>query len=354
MTVTYLPKDYDIFFGVDVDKNSFSFTIGDSNNMLRSKKIPSSPEQFHNYIQNNYAQKRVICAYEAGPTGFHLHDYLTEKGIPCLVVAPSSIRKASNARVKNNRIDSKHIAQNLRSGELTSIRVPQGVYRELRHLVSIRETYAFFQKATKQRIKGLLLYANLYPSIKDPDSRWAKRYIEQLKQIKCSDAVRNRLNMLLTDLEYSRKQTLYILKETESFCEKNKDINRHIKYLRSIPGVGFIVSTSLLGRIGDPNNLKNVRELAGFVGLVPSEHSTGDTVNRGNITHLGNQTLRFLLVEAAWVAIRKNTELGQFYHRVKQRHHPQYAAKKAITAVARKLTYIIYSVLKEQRNFIVH
>lgn len=352
--IKYSPKDYDTFFGIDVDKNSFSFTIGDQNSMIRSKKMPSSSESFHNYIRNNYANDKVICAYEAGPTGFHLYDYLTEKGIPCLVVAPNSIPKASNDRVKNNRIDSVKIMDHLQSGKLKPIRVPQGAYRELRHLISIRENYATSQKAAKQRIKGLLLYANLYPSIKDPDSRWSRNYIEQLKHIECSDAVRNRLNMLITDLEYSRKQMLFIYRDMKTFCKDNKDIDQNIKYLCSIPGIGFIIATSLLGRIGDPKNLQNVRELAGFVGLVPTERSTGDKINKGNITHLGNQTLRFLLVEAAWVAIRYNTELDQFYHRIKKRHHPKCAAKKAITAVARKLTQMIYCVLKEQRMFVVH
>lgn len=352
--IIYSPKQYDTFFGIDVDKNSFSFTVGDHNSMTRSKKVPSDPEHFYNYIRNNYGHNKVLCAYEAGPTGFHLHDYLTEKEIPCFVVAPNSIPKASNDRVKNNRIDSKKIMEHLKSGKLKPIRVPQGAYRELRHLISTRETYASSQKVTKQRIKGLLLYANLYSSIKDTYSRWSNNYIEQLKQIECTDAVRNRLNMLLTDLEYARKQTLSIHGIIRNFCENNKDINQYIHYLRSIPGIGFIIATSLLGRIGDPKNLQNVRELAAFIGLVPTERSTGDTINKGNITQLGNQTLRFLLVEAAWVAIRHNIELEQFYHRIKSRHHPQYAAKKAIVAVARKLTQMIYCVLKEQRMFIVH
>ena len=104
----------------------------------------------------------------------------------------------------------------------------------------------------------------------------------------------------------------------------------------------------------DPKNLKNPRELASFAGLVPREHSTGDTINKGEITRLGSHTLRFMLTEAAWIAIRYDTELKQFYHRIKSRHHPKIGAKKAITAVARKLTQIIYRVLKDQRTYIVH
>ena len=110
----------------------------------------------------------------------------------------------------------------------------------------------------------------------------------------------------------------------------------------------------LLGKIGDPRHLQNPRELASFVGLTPRERSTGDAVSRGSITHLGDKNLRYLLVEAAWVAIRKDTQLNQFYERIKSKNHPRMASKIAITAVARKLTQIIYRVLKDERNYIQH
>ena len=71
-----LSKTYDTFIGIDVDKKSFSFTVKDNNGMMRSKKIPSDPEGFHNYIKKNFADKKILCAYEAGPTGYHLYDYL--------------------------------------------------------------------------------------------------------------------------------------------------------------------------------------------------------------------------------------------------------------------------------------
>ncbi len=154
MTHKYFkPKDYDTFIGIDVDKSSFSFTVKDHSTMKKSKKVPANTESFYNYIQKTYPGKKIICAYEAGPTGFHLHDYLTQKNVPCLVVSPLSIPKASNERVKNNRIDSDKIAQHLRSGDLKTIRVPQGPYRELRHLVKTRENYSSNRKVAKQRIK---------------------------------------------------------------------------------------------------------------------------------------------------------------------------------------------------------
>lgn len=351
MIATYLPTEYDIFVGLDVDKKSFAFTVKDHTDMKRSKKIPSNPEQFFTYLQNNYSDKKVICAYEAGPTGFHLYDYLTRKEIPCLVVSPLAIPKAPNERVKTNRIDSEKLAQDLRSGSLESIRVPQGDYRQLRYLVKTRENYAQLRKTTKQRIKALLLSAHLDSCSKDDYKQWSCNYIKELKQLPCSDAVRASLDMLLRDLEYAREQTLEIHRKVKTFCKNTPPIDHYRRCLQSIPGIGFIVATTILGKLGDPGNLRNPREIGAFVGLVPTEQSTGDAIKRGSITHLGNKTLRFLLIEAAWVAIRKDTKLQQFYHRIKGRHHPRIASKKAITAVARKLTLIIYRVLKEQRMY---
>ena len=74
--IAYLPDNYDVFIGIDVDKKSFAFTVQDHNSMSRSKKIPSSPEQLYNYIRNNFSGQSVLCAYEAGPTGYNLYDYL--------------------------------------------------------------------------------------------------------------------------------------------------------------------------------------------------------------------------------------------------------------------------------------
>lgn len=354
MTTNHLPKNYDTFIGIDVDKKSFSFTVKDNYTMNRSKKIPAKPKQFYEYIQKHFKGKQVLCAYEAGPTGFHLHDYLTKNNQPCFVVSPLSIPKAINEKVKNNRIDSEKIAKHLKSGELKSIRVPYQAYRELRHLIKLRENYVRNRKTAKQRIKSLLLLENLNSTLKDTEQKWSNNYIKYLKQIACTLAVRQRLDMLLMDLDYARKQSLFIIRQLKIFCKKEQEINRYLSYLQSIPGIGFITSVTLLGRIGNPGNLNNVREIAAFIGLVPTEKSTGDVINQGSITHLGNKILCSLLIEVAWVAIRHDTELNQFYHRIKKKHHPSIGARKAIVAVARKLTQRIYKVLKEQRLYVVH
>ncbi|MFH1062141.1 MAG: IS110 family transposase [Candidatus Omnitrophota bacterium] len=350
----YLAVDYDTFIGIDVDKKSFSFTVKDHYNMNRSKKIPSEPKMFYQYIKKHFSNDRVLCAYEAGPTGFGLYDYLKSRHQPCLVVSPLSIPKAINERVKNNRLDSMKIAEDLRSGQLQSIRVPEDNYRELRHLISLRENYANNRKTAKQRIKSLLLYTDLHKHFKSEEENWSNSYLNKLKELPCLNAERQRLDMLLMDLEYARKQTLSILRQLRQFIQGHEEISKDMNYLQSLPGIGFITAATVLGRIGNPTDLRGCREIGAFLGLVPREKSTGDVVNHGSITQLGNRHLRSMLIEAAWTAIRVDKELEQFYHRIKSRHHPKIAAKKAIVAVARKLTQRIYKVLKEQRVYVVH
>jgi transposase len=350
-TVSCVPYDYDIFIGIDVDKKSFAFTVQNRIDMSRSKKIPSSPEQLYNYINNNFRDKRVLCAYEAGPTGYNLYDYMLDKKQPCLVLSPASIPKASNERVKNNRLDSERIVRHLKSGDLHPVRVPTEPYRQLRQLISARENYSRQSTVAKQRIKAMLLFEHIDNSITDTDRHWSSIYIEHLKAIKCQDVMRCKLDMLLSDLGYARAQLLKVHKELKAFCVNNPEVDRYRHYVQSIPGIGFVISLTILARIGDPCNLTNVREIGAFAGVVPKEHSTGDVISHGSITHIGNSNLRHLLVEASWVAIKYDTELNQFFNRIRSRHHPRIASKKAIIAVARKLTQRVYKVLKEQRTY---
>jgi len=351
---TMVLQDYDVFLGIDVDKKSFAVTAMSRYNTIGEQKMAANAVHLEHYIQNHYAGKRVLCAYEAGPTGYSLYDYLRSKNYPCFVVSPSNLLKMSNERVKNNRLDSQKIAGQLRSGELRSIRVPEEAYRELRHLVNARENYVEKRRQSRQRIQSLLLFENLYKQMKDPDKNWCRSYFEDLKLIECNPSVRLRMNTLISDHDYACGQLLMVYKQTRQFIADRPEIREYMRLLCTIPGVGFITAVTVLGRIGDPTLLQNVREIGCFVGLTPREWSTGDRVHKGSISHFGDGILRSLLVEAAWVAIRKDNELKMFYERLSRHNHPKGSAQKAIVAVARKLTMRIFRVLKDRRPYSVH
>jgi transposase len=354
MTPSYCPTKFEIFIGLDVSRDSFCFTAFDHYRKLLTKTIPSDPMNLINYIKNHHKDQSVICAYEAGPTGFGLYDALATVNIPCLVVAPTSIAQKPNQRIKNDRVDSVKLANFLRQGELSSVHIPTGAYRELRHLVKSYQMYITQRTSAKRRIKALLLFTSAPKPDDDIKHNWSRPYLKYLKTVDCPDYIRQRLDMLLADLDYARQQSLQAILNLRQFAKANPDINQQIQYLDSIDGIGFIVACCLLARIGDPSEISSCRQLGSFLGLIPSEHSSGKRVLQGNITRLGDAQLRSLLIEAAWKAIKKNIHLQKFFDRIKNRNHSQIAKRKAIVAVARKLTLFIYAVLKEQRPFMVH
>jgi len=258
---------------------------------------------------------------------------------------------APGKRVKTNRIDSRKLCLSLRGGQLQSIHIPSDVYRELRHLVQLRDSHVGQLKASKQRIKALLLYEGI-PFPEAPRSgQWTPRVLRELATLPCNASVRFKVDSLLTTLAFHNQQAVAAQKQIRLLCQKDPELTQSISYLLTVPGLGWITASHLVARIGDWRQLGNVRQIAGFLGLVSSEHSTGDKIDRGSITRSGDSRLRNKLIQAAWTAIRKDPELREFYRRIFLRHPPKLASRKAIVAVARKLTTRIYSVLKEQRPF---
>src|SRR6478672_10499111 len=155
------PRSYDVFAGLDVDKRSIVATFTDWGQSEKSLRMPYNSEHLLNYVRRHFPNQRVAFVYEAGPTGFGLYDDLVAEGHPCLVVAPSMVPSAPGQRVKTNRLDSKKLSEGLRGGQLHSIHVPSPVYRDLRHLVQLRDTHVRQMTATKCRIKSLLLYQGM-------------------------------------------------------------------------------------------------------------------------------------------------------------------------------------------------
>jgi transposase len=350
----FIPRDYDVFAGLDVDHHSIAATFTDHDRLMQSLRLPYSAEQLLNYVRKHFSGQRLAFAYEAGPTGFGLYDELVAEQHTCLVVAPPMVPTAPGNRVKTNRLDSRKLSTSLRGGELRSIHVPSPKYRELRHLVQLRDTQVQQLTATKCRIKALLLYEGIeFPSDDGKEKQWSAGVQDELLALPCSESVRFKLDQLIGALHFHFNGAAAAQKQIRHFCKNDAELRQSIAWLKSLPGIGEIVATHLVARLGDPSLITNVRQIAGFLGLVSSEHSTGDQQNRGEITRAGDSRLRNKLIQSAWVTIRKDPELREFYQRVYQRHPRKVAARKAIVAVARKLTTRIYAVLKEQRPFVL-
>jgi transposase len=347
----FIPKDYDIFGGLDVDKRSISATFADHQVLLKSLRMPYSVEHLVNHVRKHFPGQRVAFAYEAGPTGYGLYDGLVAQAYRCLIASPSMIPRAPGQRVKTNRLDSVALAENLRGGQLKSIHVPTGVYRELRHLTQLRDTFVSEMVGMKLRIKSLLLFEGIEFPPAPPGSQWSYIVKAKLRKLPCSSSVRFKLDELLDSLEFNEKRVVKTTQQIRRFCKEDPELSCCMKYLMTIPGIGWIVASQLLARIGDWRELQNIRELAGFLGLVPTENSTGERIDRGSITHSGDPRLRSKLIQGAWSAIRQDAELREFYRSVCRRHPRNVAARVAIVAVARKLTVRIAVVLMKQRPY---
>src|SRR6266545_20526 len=340
---TFIPRDYNVFAGLDVDKRSISVTFTDHQGFLKSLRMPYSVEHLLNHVRKHFPNQKVAFAYEAGPTGYGLYDGLVAKDYQCLIASPSMIPKAPGQRVKTNRLDSRALSESLRGGQLKSIHVPSPVYRELRHLTQLRDTFVSEMVGMKQRIKSLLLMEGIEFPPAPAGSQWSFIVKNKLRKLPCSSTVRFKLDQWLDSLEFNEKQVLKTTREIRRFCQNDPELSQCIKYMMSVSGIGWIVASQLT----------NIRQLAGFLGLVPTEHSTGERTDRGSITHTGDKRLRSKLIQASWSAIRKDAELREFFGSICCRHPRRQGPRVAIVAVARKLSVRISVVLMKQRPYVV-
>jgi transposase len=350
---TVIPQEYEVFAGLDVDKRSMAATFATHQGIVRSVRLPYGVQPLVTHVRKHFPGQRIAFAYEAGPTGYGLYDGLAARAYRCLIAAPAMIPKAPGQRVKTNRLDSVTLAENLRGGQLKGIRIPTPVYRELRHLAHLRDTVVRDAVATKQRIKSLLLFEGLPFPAAPAGGQWSGAVKAALRALACAPSVRFKLDRLLDRLAFAEHQVQETTREIRRFCRSDSELVQELASLRSVPGIGWIVASHLLARVGDWRLLGPGRELSGFLGVVPSERSTGDAIARGAITHTGDGRLRSKLVQSAWAAIRQDGELREFFRAVAHRHPPDRAARIAIVAVARKLTVRVAAVLRQQRPYVL-
>jgi transposase len=336
---------------MDVDKRSIALTHVDHLGLGKSVKMAHESEMVLSFVRNRLSGKRAAFVYEAGPTGFGLYDDIAAAGYDCLVVSPASVPTARGKRVRTNRLDSRKLALQLRGGSLESIHVPREEYRMLRELVQLRQVHVKAISANKCRIKALFLRNGLDFVWATAGGYWSKQVVSGLKSFECAAALRFKLDLLLEDLEFAHRQALRCQRTVREMLESNEELRESVDYVRSLPGVGWIVASYAVARIGDWRLLGRSDETASFLGLVPTEDSTGEGADRGSITKAGDPTLRSLMIQAAWAAIREDSDLLEFYGRVYKGHPKDKAARIAIVAVARKLSARMHCVLKERRPY---
>jgi transposase len=240
---------------------------------------------------------QVSVVYEAGPTGYGLHRELCRRGYRCQIVAPSLIPRRPGERVKNDRRDCGRLAELSRAGELRPIWVPDEAHEAMRNLWRAREDAVGARLKARQQLKAFLLrHARRYPG----KTSWTKsheHWIAGLQFDHEGDRVALAEYQLAAQAAEQRVQRL-----TSSLTEAVKGwrFEPIVAALRALRGIDTVSAIGLVTEIGDIGRFSSARQLMGYLGLVPSEHSSGNSVRRGSITKTGNAHARRLLTEAAW------------------------------------------------------
>lgn len=246
-------------------------------------------------LTGKYRQLR-FC-YEAGPTGYGLYRQLRSLGQNCIVVAPSLIPRRAGDRVKTNRRDALSLAKLLRAGELTAVWVPDERHEAMRELTRARGAAAEDLRRKRQHVMAFLLRHDLhYGGTKS----WSKAYVNWLAGLKLGH-VEERIafeEMLLAVRQAEERMAR--LEEAIRNAAPDWSLYQVVVALMAMRGIDLVSATGLLAEIGDLSRFRRPRELMAYLGLVPSESSTGETIKRGPITKAGNRRARRILVECAW------------------------------------------------------
>ena len=241
---------------------------------------------------------RTLIVYEAGPCGYGWARHLRTKGWACDVIAPARIpRSSSEQRIKTDRRDALLLARESRAGNLVTVAMPDARDEAIRDLCRTRDDVAKARLRWRQQLKAILLRHGLSYQGK---SSWTAAHERHLSTISFPHPAQQ---IAFEEYRQAIKETHERLQRlTEQLREQSNSwrMNRLVTALMCLRGFDFVAATTLVAEIGDPRRFAHPRELMSYLGLVPSEHSSGQSRRQGAITRTGNKHARRLLVEASW------------------------------------------------------
>jgi transposase len=335
------------FIGLDVHKKSWAVTIRSLGiEVAHFNQAPDS-KQLLKYLKNKFPGGCYFSAYEAGFCGTSYHYSLCKLGIRNMIINAADLPQTDKQKKnKTDLHDSRAIARYLEKGLLHSIHVMPLEQQERRALYRCRE--AMVKDATRSinRVRSLLLFFGIEIPEEFKDKEYiSKRFIDWISKINLAtqEGV-DTLQYYLNNLVYQRKQVLQVTKKLRHSVIVN--FKESYTSLLTVPGIGPITAMGILAETGDLNRFKNPDEFSSYLGLVPSEHSSGDTTHSAHLQPRCNTHLRPLLIEASWLAIRTCPTLLAYY-----RKHVGKNNKKAIVKVARKLALIAKAVAINKKPY---
>lgn len=342
-----------LFIGMDVHKESIEIAVaegGIGGEVRRFGAIGGTKDAFKKALRKLVSRGKTLhFCYEAGPTGYELYRYIKSEGHVCIVVAPSLIPKKSGDRVKTDKRDAIALARLYRACELTEVYVPSAEDEAVRDLVRARGEAMHVRTKAKQRLKAFLLRHD----IRCPQSEnWSEAHLRWLAEIQLPHPTSQ-----IAYQEYLNSVTEAAKREERLMREIDKHVRRWrlwpaIQALMGLKGVAMITACTIIAELGDLSRFKHPKHLMSYLGLTPTESSTGSRIKRGSITKTGNSRVRRVLIEAAW-NYRFNPKVNKDVQR-RQEHLPQKIRNISWEAQLR-LTHRYKSMLKKDKikNIIV-
>jgi transposase len=307
------------FVGLDVHADTIAVAVAELGGEIRSLGvIPNRLESVRKLVHKLGPVKELRACYEAGPTGYVLYWQLTQLGVDCQVIAPSLVPTKAGDRVKTDRRDAEKLARCHRAGDLTSVWVPNAAQEALRDLVRAREAAKWDQLKARHRLgKFLLRHGRQRP---DGVKAWTKKHREWIKsQVRFEEAaLEATLADYLEEVDHVAEGIVKLDKAIDDAIQQAPaEIRAVIEALQALRGVAQATAATIVSELGSLSRFPTAPQLMGYSGLVASEHTTGNRVQRGGLTKTGNGHLRRVMVEAAWAYQHRPNVIGHLLRRQK-------------------------------------
>ena len=338
-----IPK---IFIGLDIHKKSWSVSIQTDLFFHRTFSMPSVSEDLYQYVERTFPNHEVDLVYEAGCCGFSTARYFLSLGWNVLVVNPSDVKTGDKERYqKTDALDARNLSNQLKAGVLRSVYIPTEAHEQFTSLARHRTQVTKKLRQSKSHIKSMLLFHGITIPAAFDNSNWNKDFINWLETIPFSStcgelALQGKIRMY----QFIRSEYLEIANQMRAHCRKT--YKKDYDLLRSIPGIGGYLASVILAECGDLRRFNTEGQFSSYIGLVPGIYNSGGSEKCLGITPRSRSQLRSYLVEAAWIAIRKDAEMQQYY-----RKHQGKNVKSVIIKIAHKLARRILSVVKTETPY---
>lgn len=344
-------NDQDFYIGLDVHKKSWSVTIRTNEIELKTFSMNPNPLELQKYMKKNYPGGIYHSVYESGFSGFWIHRELEKLGFNSMVTNAADVPTSHKEKArKTDPVDSRKLSRELENGSLEAIYVPDEFHEQLRAISRLRLITSRNQTRVKNRIKSLLnCYGIKIPENFTKSKNWSGAFIKYLEDLEFEyPFLKDYLNLSLEELKQHRLRLSIVTKKLKAYF-KQYDIKKYIDLLCSVPGIGVVIAIALFCELIDIKRFSTLDKLASFIGLVPNTDSSGENDKTTGLTNRFSKYLRYLLIEAAWIAVRKDPALTLYYSKLTKRMDKQLA----ILYVAKKLLNRILYVWKNQKPYVI-